>query len=129
MSTRSIIEFHIDGEPLVAVYQQSDGYPDSVGLELYDFLKDVTVVNGISFGQDGKIANGVPCLAAQFIAEFKDGVGGLYIDALGQREEYNYIVDAPFEGGDMTITVWDEGGELLFEGSVEEFGVFCKSYA
>lgn len=127
MSTRSIVEFQTDGEPIVSVYQQFDGYPDGVGLELYEFLKDFTIVNGIGLDGNRQIANGMRCLAAQFIAEFKTNAGGLYIAQLEQREEYNYLVNAPFDTGNMTVTVLGyDGDEELFEGTVEEFGKFCN---
>lgn len=128
MGTRSIVQFQENGEPIVSVYQQYDGYPEGVGKKLYEFLKDFTIVNGIRLDEDRQIANGMSCLAAQFIAEFKTGVGSLYIVPIGQTEEYNYIVDFSTDDDEMTITVWDYDGGEEFEGTVEEFGKFCNEY-
>lgn len=84
MGTRSIIKFieKYDGKerPIVAVYQQYDGYLEHVGKQLCDFLSSKTIINGISSNQyTNKYANGIGCLAAQFIRDYKVEVGCLYI--------------------------------------------------
>lgn len=96
MGTRSLT--HIkdeDNKTLVTVYRQYDGYPKGHGLDLANFLVDITIVNGISLGENRKTANGMGCLAAQLIAELKKGAGGVYIntpDAKDCWEEYTYKV-------------------------------------
>ena len=82
MGTRSLTRFisqHDDEKFVITcVYRQYDGYPQGHGKELADFLNSGVMVNG--FGQsEQKQFNGIGCLAAQFIAEFKNGVGGIYI--------------------------------------------------
>lgn len=96
MGTRSTIKFYSDfdvEEVLVCIYQQFDGYITGVGHELADWLKDKKVINGIS-GQtmDNGYANGMGCLAAQFIKEFKKDIGHLYISTIEDSQEYNYHV-------------------------------------
>ena len=93
MGTRSIITFKGDGNTFCSVYQQFDGYPDGVGLDLANFLKSKKLVNGIS-GDGSKVFNGAGCLIAQYIAAHKSKAGGLYITTPeDNNEEYNYVVD------------------------------------
>ena len=83
---------------VINMYRQYDGYPKGHGIDLAEFLDDFTVVNGL--GADTyplKIANGYSCLAAQLVAHFKDGPGGIYLETLEGElgdswEEYIYTV-------------------------------------
>lgn len=127
MGTRSTIKFQEDGETVCTIYQQYDGYPDYVGKKLAEFLKEITMVNGIPLGDTGKrFANGVGCLAAQFVAQFKKCAGGLYIVSDDCDEEYNYVVNYEHDENmrqfkDFVISVNDS-----FRGNLEEFEKFCK---
>lgn len=138
MGTRSLTKFY-DGNgstrtPIVTVYRQMDGYPSGHGLELAKFLKSKRIVNGL--GNDTDVANGTGCLAAQFIKEFKDGPGGIYIMIPGNHwQEYDYRVfvdeKATFGEHDVTVKAYDCYGKngrtrLLFSGSVEDFETFCN---
>lgn len=122
MGTRSVTVF-IDNErdtekPLCAFYQQFDGYPSGYGKDLKDFLIGFTIVNGFS-GDEGKIANGTSCLAAQVIKHFKEGVGGLYMTSIDDRQEYNYTITGK-SGTPIRLRV--EGHKkILFDGTVDEF--------
>lgn len=51
------------------------------GKELRDFLSFITLVNGRVDFVDGQcaVANGMDCLAAQIVARFKEGAGGIYL--------------------------------------------------
>lgn len=84
--------YNYDNEPLITFMRQSDGYWSGHGQLLADFLKDITLVNGIG-NQTTPIANGPGCLAAQVLAHFKRGVGGIYVCAHNaQRQTYHYDV-------------------------------------
>lgn len=92
MSTHALTKVVEDGDVLVAMYTHWDGYPNSYGKELYNFLKDITVVNGIR-ETDEKIANGMGCLAAQLVAHFKDEPGNIYLMPTDtEDEEYTYVI-------------------------------------
>jgi hypothetical protein len=94
MGTRSLTVIKDEKQEIAVLYRQYDGYPSGHGLELADFLKPFTVVNGLS-GNKTNIANGMPCLAAQIIAHFKSEPGQFYLHAAGSRdlgEEYIYTV-------------------------------------
>lgn len=131
MGTRSITTI-IDNqwgkpEKICTMYSQYDGYPSGHGKELYAFLAPMRITNGISGDMKaGSWANGAGCLAAQMVAHFKDGIGGIYLTAPRTEldgEDYGYEVTV---NKDMSIKVKVVCyGEKVFEGSVEAFGVFC----
>lgn len=96
MGTRSTVKFfgEWNDKPVMAVYQQYDGYIDGVGHELASFLLDKKVINGIGSGQnmEGGYANGMGCLAAQYVAKHKTEIGGFYLTTSDDEQEYNYEV-------------------------------------
>lgn len=96
MGTRSTVKFFSEwnDKPVMAVYQQYDGYIDGVGHELASFLLDKKVINGIGSGQnmEGGYANGMGCLAAQYVAKHKTEIGGFYLTTSDDEQEYNYEV-------------------------------------
>ena len=113
MGTRSLVRFYStehgeDNEQealLVTIYQQYDGYPDGVGLQLARWLERYTVGNGIPMDPPVPFANGPGCLAAQYIAEHKRQPGGFYIDNGKYDQEFNYEVRVSWNGGPVTITM------------------------
>ncbi len=136
MGTRSLTRFIevVDGteKPITCVYRQYDGYPSGHGKELADFLSSGTMVNG--YGQsDQRQFNGIGCLAAQFIAEFKNGVGNIYIyepNAIDCGEEFIYEIRYKFpeslfgKANDdcLTLTCIDVYAEkTIFEGNPKDF--------
>ncbi len=100
MGTRSTIRFiekyEYREKQLVNIYQQFDGYIEGVGYELAKWLINKTIVNGFVSNDEKNNANGIGCLAAQFIKDFKKHIGGLYIVGSTNAQEYNYdvIIDA-----------------------------------
>ena len=63
---------------IVDIYHHWDGYPEGLGMTLASYLDDMKIVNGLG-KDDMNIANGLGCLAAQLIAEIKDGPGNVSI--------------------------------------------------
>lgn len=136
MGTRSLT--HIKGDvwkagetpdTILTFYRQYDGYPSGHGADLASFLDGYNLINGIS-GQPGKSANGMGCLAAQVIANFKNesGVGGIYVykaDTQDVGEEYVYTVYQSAirnEVGNLCMTVYSAWRKVvLFDGPVSEF--------
>jgi len=117
MGTRSTIKFYSEfnqEEVLVSVYQQHDGYIDGAGHELAGWLNTKKMINGIHFQtMEEGYANGMGCLAAQFIKEFKIRIGGFYIGKIDGKEEYNYEVR--LIDNELIITVDD-----IFKGTPSE---------
>ena len=144
MSTRSVITFYRKETPYVSVYQQSNGYHDGVGKKLCDWLYDKILINGISstIKDLSNYANGVGCLAAQFIRDFKNSVGSLYITPTDYDKEwidfnYSVIIDddvnLPTYGVPIREMVkikvsFFGNSECLFNGSIDEFYSFIKRH-
>jgi len=121
------------------MYRQYDGYPTGHGAELAEFLSQFEMRNGIPVGEsEKKYANGMGCLAAQMISNFKNGAGGIYIyptTAVDCGQDYEYHVYK--KGGDVRVRITDRGcnmfgltmsdkNEALFDGTVAELTEFCS---
>jgi len=121
MGTRSLTFVYEGDKPFVNMYRQFDGYPSGHGQELADFLLSGKMVNGIPVGQKEVFFNGMGCLAAQMIANFKKDSGGFYLYPVDSRDcwqEYEYHV---YEDK-VVVTDTDK---VIFQGSWREFWSFC----
>lgn len=115
MGTRSTVKFYDESdEPILCVSQQYDGYISGVGHDLAKFLKGKKIIYGFGLDQtmENGFANGIGCLAAQYVVERKRGIGGFYLTTKDDKEQFNYEVR--FIDNNFIIKV--EG----FEGSPEE---------
>lgn len=125
MGTRATVTFYSEwnDKPIACIYYQFDGYIEGVGHGLANFLKDKTVINGIQSGQtmDKGFANGMGCLAAQYIAEEKKKIGGVYMTEPGHDESYNYHVRYDKEQDKVFISV------DTFTGTPAELLVYSES--
>jgi len=126
MGTRSLTRVIADGKHIMNMYRQFDGYPSGHGAELAALIKGKAIVNGYSHkGQQA--FNGAGCLAASVVAEFKDGIGGIYLYPVestncGQDYEYHLIVDSERQ----TLRVKVDGCRgTEFDGTPEEFAEWC----
>ena len=126
MGTRSIVKFYSqydEESPVCAVYHQYDGYISGVGWDLAQFLIDKKVINGIGRDQtmEGGYANGIGCLAAQYIKEEKKQIGGCYMVRADSEEEFNYQVRFTGEK-EITISVNYGYGDkrLIFSGTPQQ---------
>ena len=114
MSTRSLVRFVKREEGVsfsehperveVQVYKHYDGYPSGHPVDLAKFLKDFTIGNGIPYPEPDKIANGLDCLAAQYVAAFKMGPGDLYIE--NPDVEHMDIEYITYVWGDYSKSIW-----------------------
>jgi hypothetical protein len=93
MSTRSTVKFYNKNKCILSVYQQFDGYVEGVGHSLANWLYKKTIIDGINDQKlkDG-FANGMGCLAAQYVAENKLSIGKFYLTTSNDIQEYNYKV-------------------------------------
>lgn len=104
MGTRSTVRFFSEFDqtkPILSVYQQYDGYiVDGVGHELANWLKGKKMINGINRQtMEEGFANGMGCLAAQYVAAHKVKIGGFYLATDDNMQEYNYevrLIDGQF---------------------------------
>ena len=119
MSTRSLVRFATREEGVsfsehperveVQVYKHYDGYPEGHPVNLARFLNKFEIVNGIPFEDDSRVANGLGCLAAQYIAAFKMKPGDLYVEnpdtEHGDIEYITYVWGT--ENKDIWMSIFD----------------------
>jgi hypothetical protein len=140
MGTRALTFVYDGSTPIVNMYRQYDGYPSGHGLELAQFLTRGRLVNGLS-GKDEVVFNGMGCLAAAMIANFKETPGGFYIYSVESTEcgqDYEYHV---YQAGDeIRVRVTNRGCNMfgltmsdtndnIFDGSAVEFLDYCTEKA
>jgi hypothetical protein len=154
MGTRSLTVIKDEeGGEICVMYRQFDGYLEGHGKDLLEFLQGRKVVNGISLGSREKASNGMACLAASLIANFKTAplspidpaapatdIGNVYLHRAGTRdcgEAYIYTVrlkrfpvDQEEPGGaigKLHLTIRGSyprpNGILLYEGPVDELDI------
>lgn len=132
MSTpASIRVFAANGDCLVHIYTQHDGYPEGCGLDIAQYLHRVTKNNKLNY----ELANGDMDLAAQLVLTLKMTLkttslwGGIYLIPYSekkQRWDWEYRYDIEVADGD---TVWiraKEGRKNIFAGDVASFVAFCN---
>ena len=136
MGTRALTFVYDGSTPIVNMYRQYDGYPAGHGLELAQFLTQGQLVNGLT-GNDTVSFNGMGCLAAAMVANFKETPGGFYIYSVESTEcgqDYEYHVYE--KDGEICVQVKDRGcnmfgltmsdrNESLFDGPVVTFNEYC----
>jgi len=131
MGTRSLTFVYEDQDEskkrpvkIMCLYGQYDGYPSGHGLELSKFLLSGEMVNGIPFGVKKKMFNGMGCLAAQMVAEFKKEAGDFYIYSPSTKnvwQEYEYHVYP------NKVVIKDiNQNKNIFSGSWHDFYSFCE---
>ena len=121
MGTRSLTFVYDGDRPLINLYRQYDGYPSGHGAELAEFLAGKRIVNGLS-GDTSMVFNGMGCLAAQLVANFKQSAGGFYIHSV---EDTDCWQDYEYHVYEDRVTVKRHDGEVLFSGAWSEFADFC----
>jgi len=146
MGTRSLThvidesEFHEEPQHLLTFYTQYDGYPEGVGTDLAKFAMSGDLVNGYNLGeQERRQFNGAGCFAAALIANQKQGVGNVYLQAPvlpgdpGGWQEYEYKIRVVgLETGKSFIMEVSEGAgnseDPIFVGTPEEFMEWVKTH-
>lgn len=108
------------------IYTQYDGYPEGVPMGIMEFIAAGKVVNGLGVGDNGLVFNGMGCLMAQVISEFKDGPGYLYMSPLSHRGKSgeNYLYDIILgDDREITIEVRENYGRKpkIFSGSLTQY--------
>jgi len=140
MGTRALTFVYQGETPLINMYRQYDGYPTGHGAELAEFLAPFEMVSGIPVTDDEtprKMANGMGCLAAQLVSNFKVGAGQFYLYPtsavdLGQDYEYHIYkkdkelrVGITNRGCNFFGLTTSDTNEKIFDGNLAEFTEFC----
>lgn len=131
MGTRSTVKFYSDGDNILSVYQQYDGYPSGVGKQVADLLKKYEIVNGLPIEDDSSIANGIMELALYYIIDNKKSSGNIYATTVNNYEEYNYEIYAEHINMVDVITsvkICDSDGNYDFDGTLDEFLIYVKNH-
>jgi len=128
MATRGIVRFAERKEGVsfnehpenveVQIYNHYDSYPEGLGLNLAEFLSDFRVVNGLGSDLPDKVANGMGCLAAQLIADMKNGPGNVYVEKPRKARfmiDYTYYVWVA-DNKSVYISVFDYDDNCIFVG-------------
>lgn len=121
MGTRSTVKFYDNGNIVLSCYIQYDGYIKGVGYDLAEWLKDKKNLDGFnseSHTIENGFANGIGCLAAQFVASNKTKVGGFYLTSISDIQEYNYCVQ--YTNDSFLIEVDNDKGRTIFSGTPNE---------
>jgi hypothetical protein len=136
MGTRALTFVYDGSTPIVNMYRQYDGYPEGHGLELAQFLTRGQLVSGLS-GKEEVVFNGMGCLAAAMVSNFKETPGGFYIHSVedtecGQDYEYHVYqredeirVRVTDRGCNMFGLTMSDTNKNLFDGTAVEFLDFC----
>lgn len=134
MGTRSLTRF-MDGETEIAcMYGQFDGYPDGIGKDIKEALKDRYLVNG--YTDPNTQCNGMGCLAAMVVGKLKDGCGNVYLNPPGTKgigEDYTYVLCAgeeetfgrkgqrfPMKGRHIMLKI-QSGDTVIYDGKLSDF--------
>ena len=131
MATRSLVRFARREEGVsfsehpekieVQVYKHYDGYPQGHPVDLAKFLNGFKIVNGLS--QDThKVSNGLGCLAAQYIAAFKEQAGDIYIE--NPDTEHFDIEYITYVWGDYHKGIWMSIFDVYGESDESEMCIF-----
>ncbi len=105
MGTRSTLKIKDEGgRDLLMIYRQFDGYPEGMGKDIIEFIRNGKLSDGYRHGDKaGQVFNGMGDLVCQLIAHFKrpkkDPItgkkvstpGNFYVVSLDEHEEgYHY---------------------------------------
>ena len=130
MGTKATITINDEGgKPLLRLYKQFDGYiAGGLGETLIDLLKDRVIVNGYTMEDEkNQNFNGMSCLAAQIVADLKEGIGGIYIQPLDDCYEgsFDYTISCIGNGKDgkpqRIHIVMKSYGDIVYDGLVDDY--------
>lgn len=111
---------------IASIYKHGSSEPEFVGLKLAEFLKNYKIVNGFPSRNDKFVANGAGCLAAQFIKEYKDGVGTVYMTT-DEHDDESFLYEVHIKQTEIVkIIVEDSLDEENYTGGLKGFLDFCK---
>ena len=131
MSTRATITFVDKDTELVKLNYHHDGYIEGLGYDIAKWFLKKRIGNGIGFDDyNDDFCNGVGCMVAKFIHDYKTEPGELYVIPLSSENkwyDYNYRVIVNDEGKKCSldeitkiiVTNWDKN-EPIFRGSPGE---------
>ena len=132
MGTRATVKFFEQYGPesvcICSVYHQYDGDLAWVGYDLAYLLQNRKIINGFGWGMDmSQYANGIGCLAAQYVAKVKTELGNVYMTSPDNTQNYDYRIETRIVEDKEVLHITVHHFEmLLFQGDVGEFFNVCN---
>ena len=132
MATRSLVRFARREEGVsfsehperveIQVYKHYDCYPSGHPVDLAEFLKDFKILNGIPYPEADKVANGLGCLAAQYIASFKMKAGDIYVESPDTKRDWIEYITYVWgtDNKDIWMSIFDIEDGCIFVGKPQE---------
>jgi hypothetical protein len=122
MGTRSLTivkKSDLKSNNCVVMYRQYDGYVQGGhGEELYDFLKNKSLVNGFGSGDNSNYFNGMGCLSAALVANFKQGIGGIYLHATDNSNYIDYVYTIYTKNDTDILVKIERGDNIIYDGDI-----------
>ena len=131
MGTRATVKFfeHYGPESvcICSVYHQHNGDLAWVGYDLAYLLQNRKIINGFGLDMDmSQYANGLGCLAAQYVAKVKTTIGGVYMTSPDNTQNYDYRIEPKLVEDKQVLHITVHHFEtLLFQGGVTDFLRAC----
>lgn len=114
---------------IINLYRQYDSYLTCHGKELSEFLLSGVLVYGYTDKKTRQF-NGMGCLAAQLVTEFKKGVGNFYLYptkmVMDCWQEFEYFVYS--DGVEVYDSAYNKDSVPIFIGSYLQFSYFIKKH-
>jgi hypothetical protein len=140
MGTRSLTRVKKGRSTLVTIYRQFDGYPDALGVELYNLFKHTgKIVNGYSsHDKSPDTFNGMGCVAAFLVGQMKlfkynrtdkNPIGDVYIESNSVKDagqDYEYIISEKNDTLQIKV-IGSWSNKTLFQGDFKAFGSWLKN--
>lgn len=115
MGTRGTVTVKEDGRTVLRMYVQFDSYLSGLGKDLKEKFGSTRIVNGYGSDMRQGYANGMGCLAGQIVSALKGGIGGYYLTASKERQEFNYTLSEA-TNGQVLVRVTDCDGKKIYNG-------------
>lgn len=124
MGTRALIKIYDECEsPILTFYRQYDGYEEVCGKELKDFLTKGAIVKGYLPDEDKNNFNGMGCLAAQLVSNFKTGIGDFYIVSPTWDDNPDYEYEVSLDKDNNIIVTVVKFGKVSYKGDIQTYEI------
>jgi hypothetical protein len=143
MTRGNILVCDCDGSKkivLVNIYSQSDSYPEGLGAQIAEFLKNRVVGNSLGANMPAKYSNTIEELAAQLVYQLKGAckVGGIYLQIpkmVTGENDYTCVIYPVYK---KAVGVFQQVDHVqvevfsykkkVFNGTPQEFLRWCSLY-
>lgn len=128
MGTRSLTNVIDNGDIILTLYRQFDGYPSGHGSDIKDALSGKSLVNG--YNDANEQINGMPSAAVMLVASVADRnpdgkpvTGNFYIYEPGSTDCGEEFVYDLFEKDGLIHLKCSSDNTLIYDGPLDDFPV------